>query len=152
QVIEHWRQAKEQFPRLPESRHHLAGAHFNLSMLLEADPTERDRAAALVREGIDLLEELRADDPKNPGLMQLLASCYGCLAKALRRKGDLAGAEIEYRRAIALQEQIVASFPTNLAFAVALAGSYGNLSGFLREHGKPEAAVETLTKSIELLR
>jgi len=133
-----------------EALHGLAETYSNLG-LLEGRLGRQDDARRTLALSIELLEELTADAPQEPGLRYDLAIGFNNLS-FVERRSDWPASEQSCQRAIALLEQLVDENDASLAYRSDLALCYNNHGAILGHRDEWQAACESYERAIRLQR
>jgi tetratricopeptide (TPR) repeat protein len=135
-------------PTFPFYRAHLASAHHNLGVALDA--SEPKAAAEHYRKAIDLSTKLAAEHPEVPDYRWRLASHYINLGNWLwQRGGDPKGADKHYCQAIELYVVLTKECPAMTRFRDELAVSHLNLA-YLVLRSDPPRAVKHLHQAVDV--
>jgi tetratricopeptide (TPR) repeat protein len=109
-------------------------------------------AEAALREQTRTVEELRARDPDDRELAQLLGSGHWSLGGTLWTKRRPSEALPHYERARDLQEGLVRAVPENALYRRQLAYTYESMGALLSTTGEPVRAVPALERTLALRR
>jgi tetratricopeptide (TPR) repeat protein len=109
------------------------------------DPAER-----ILRRGVEILDELIAQEPDNADARKSLADCLVNLAFVLRHNGRLAASLETYDRTVAILEDLSRRDPNRRAYAVALGNALVNQAVVFRMADRPDDAARAFIRAIAI--
>jgi len=111
------------------------------------------KAVQSYRKAINLLQQLRAQFPRESGFGDLLAWCYDQLGWLLPKcSGDLDEAEKAFEQAIALYEALRNEFPDIPYYTRDIGWSWSNLAGVQRSRGRFQQSEESNRRALALFQ
>jgi tetratricopeptide (TPR) repeat protein len=134
-------------------RHHLAGHHHNLALVLfragKERPTEVEKH---LRRASDLERKLTTDFPETSVYRWYLSNQLEVLGGVLQHDHRPQNAVDPFREAIVLREKLAADFPEMPVYQSLMAGGYHNFGLLLEDLNRFEQAKENYEKAIAILK
>jgi len=130
-----------------DSRAALAGCYNNLATVAMR---RRDYAAAevLLKQALELKEQLVEEAPKEPQYRQDVAATLGNIAEIQQATNRLADAETNHQRGLAILERLITEYPGAPLYRQEAAKSALRLANVLIKRVKPEATVAAYDRAI----
>lgn len=106
---------------------------------VQGDPAHANEGNAsgaipIVEKAIQLGEALVREDPRG-GHLEVLADAYKTRGNLMEARGDLAGADEQWRKSVALLEQVLKIRPTDQQLALGVSEVYWNLGDLYTQPG-----------------
>jgi tetratricopeptide (TPR) repeat protein len=110
------------------------------------------QAATAYQSAIQLIVQLRTNEPQNAEYRRWLGYCYNYLGEVQRQSSMTGQAEESYVQAMRLQRQLHDELPSVVVYVQDLARSYYNAGILFRETNRLADAENSLVQAVKLLR